>query len=173
MRGGVSVTGGADWLGRAAAAALLAAALGALVVAARLGAAAGADGADLLAELRLRSERRVAAEREQIRSVLDLAAGGDREGARREAEAALPRLDGNAQLHLFLAAAYRERAAVAPALHEYRRAVSLVRDLADRRSPLYIGATLAPWLRQVRPAVDGVALGDLHFLERSLAGGCT
>jgi hypothetical protein len=32
---------------------------------------------------------------------------------------------------------------------------------------------LAPWLREVRPVVDGAARGDLHYLQRALAGGCS
>jgi hypothetical protein len=75
-------------------------------------------------------------------------------------------------LRLAIAAAHRERGETAAALHEYRRAFELVRDYADRRSPHSLAADLAPWLRQVRPRLTGPALGDLHYLERALAGGC-
>ncbi len=162
-----------DWLDRAVAAALVGVALAALIASVRLGAAAGTGGNDFFAEPRARAERRVTAERVQIRSVLEAAARGEREAARREAEAALGGLGGNSQLHLLLANLYRDGGATAPALREYRRAVELLRDYADRRSPQFIGAGLAPWLRKVRPAIAGTALGDLYYLQRALAGGCS
>ena len=162
-----------DWLERAAAAALLVVALAATIAAVRLGAAAARGGDDLLTELRARTERRVAAEREQIRPAFEAAARGEREVACREAEAALGGLAGNSQLHLLLAGVYRDGGATSPALREYRRAVELLRDYTDRRSPEFIGAGLAPWLREVRPVVEGEALGDLHYLQRALAGGCS
>lgn len=173
MGNGGTRAGSAGWLDRAATAALLLAAAAAIAAAVRMGEAAGRCSGDLLAELQARTGRRVAAERGQIRPILEAAASGDREGARRDAEAALARLAGNSQLHLFLAGAYRERGEAGPALREYRRAVELVRDYADRRSPHAIGAGLSPWLRAVRPAVADEALRDLHYLERSLAGGCS
>jgi tetratricopeptide (TPR) repeat protein len=173
MRGGGAAARRPDWLERAVAAALVALSLAALLAAVRLGAASGSGDADLLAELRERTERRVAAEREQIRPALAAAARGEHEAARRAAEEALGALDNNSQLHLLLAGAYRSGGSAAPALREYRRAVELLRDYTDRRSPQFIGAALTPWLREVRPAVTGPALGDLHFLERALAGGCS
>lgn len=162
-----------DWLERAAATALVVAAAAAVIAAVRLGAAAGTGAGDLLAELRARTERRISAERAQILPVLAALTRGEREAARREAEGALAGLAGNSQLHLLLAGVYRDGGATAAALSEYRRAVELLRDYADRRSPQFIGAGLAPWLREVRPATAGAALGDLHFLERALAGGCS
>ena len=161
------------WLERAVAAALVIVALAAVIAAVRLGAAAGTAGEDLLAELRARTERRVAAERDQIRPAIEAAARGERELSRREAEAALGGLAGNSQLHLLLAGVYRGSGATAPALSEYRRAVELLRDYTDRRSPRFIGVGLALWLREVRPGLEGAALGDLHYLERALAGGCS
>lgn len=161
------------WFERVAAAAIVCVTLAAVVAAVRLGAAAGTGGDDLLAELRVRTEQRVTAERVQIQPALAAAARGGREAARREAEAALGGLEGNSQLHLLLAGLYRDGGATAPALREYRRAVELLRDYTDRRSPLFIGAGLAPWLRKVRPAVEGTALGDLYYLQRALAGGCS
>ena len=161
------------WLERAVAAALVIVALAAVIAAVRLGSAAGTGGEDLLAELRAGAERRVAAERDQIRPALEAAVQGERELAQREAEAALGRLGGNSQLHLLLAGVYRDGGATAPALREYRRAVELLRDYTDRRSPQFIGAGLAPWLREVRPGLEGAARGDLHYLERALAGGCS
>ena len=91
----------------------------------------------------------------------------------REAEATLGALEGNSQLHLLLAGLYREGGALAPALREYRRACELLREYADRHSPRFIGPGLAPWLREVRPLLEGAALGDLRYLERALAGGCS
>jgi hypothetical protein len=161
------------WLERAAAAALVIVTLAAVIAAIRLGTAAGTGGEGLLAGLRARTERRVAAERDQIRPALEAAVQGERELARREAEAALGGLEGNSQLHLLLAGVYRDAGATAPALREYRRAVELLRDYTDRRSPQFIGAGLAPWLREVRPGLEGAARGDLHYLERALAGGCS
>jgi tetratricopeptide (TPR) repeat protein len=161
------------WLERAVAAALVVVALAAVIAAVRLGAAAGTGGKELLAELGARTERRVAAERDQIRPALAAAVQGERALARREAEAALEGLAGNSQLHLLLAGVYRDAGATAPALREYRRAVELLRDYTDRRSPQFIGAGLAPWLREVRPGLEGAARGDLHYLERALAGGCS
>ena len=161
------------WLERATVAALLAAAAAAVVAAVRLGEASERGAGDLLAELRAATELRLASERAQIRTALDAAARGEQAAARREAEAVLARLDGNSQLHLLLAGAYRGEGEAPPALREYRRAVELVRDYTDRRSPRYIGAGLAPWLREVRPRVSGAALSDLHYLERALAGGCS
>jgi hypothetical protein len=173
MRGVGAAAGRSGWLGRAAAAGLVAAAAAATITAVRLGEAAGGGGDDLLAELRSRTARRVASEREQIRPVLEAVARGEIAAARNEAETALGRLGGNSQLHLLLAGLYRESGAAAPALREYRRAVELVRDYADRRAPQYIGAALAPWMSEVRPALAGVARADLHYLERALAGGCS
>jgi hypothetical protein len=161
------------WLERSVAAALVIVALAAVIAAVRLGTAAGTGGEDLLAELRAHAERRVNAERDQIRPALEAAVQGERELARREAEAALGGLAGNSQLHLLLAGVYRDAGASAPALREYRRAVELLRDYTDRRSPQFIGAGLAPWLREVRPGLEGAARGDLHYLERALAGGCS
>jgi hypothetical protein len=172
MRGGTAVRR-SDRLERAVAAALVVVVAAAVIAAVRLGSAAGRGGEDLLAELRARTARRVAAEREQIRPALDAVARGDLAEARRETEAALGRLEGNSQLRLLLAGLHREGGAAAPALREYRRAVELVRDYADRRSPQFIGAGLAPWMRQVRPALAGAGLADLHYLERALAGGCS
>jgi len=162
-----------DWFERVVAAALVIAASAAVIAAVRLGAAAGTGGDDLLAELRARIERRVSAERDQIRPALEAAVRGERELARREAEAALGGLAGNSQLHLLLAGVYRAGGAAASALREYRRAVELLRDYTDQRSPQFIGAGLAPWLREVRPVLSGPALGDLHYLQRALAGGCS
>jgi len=166
MRDGCTPARRLDWLERAVAAALVAFCLAAVVAAVRLGAAAGGGGADLLAELRERTERRVAAEREQIRPAWAAAVRG-------EAEAALGAFADNSQLHLLLAGVYRESGSAAPALREYRRAVELLRDYADRHSPQFVGPGLAIWLREVRPAVSGAALADLHYLERALAGGCS
>jgi Tfp pilus assembly protein PilF len=154
-------------------AALVLAAATALTVAVRMGAAAGAHEGDPLALMRAATDRRVAAELAQIRPALEAEAAGDSEGACRTAEAALGRLGGNSQLHLFLAGVYRERGETAPALREYRRAVELLRDLADRRSPRFIGASLSPWFREIRNALAGPARSDLHYLERALAGGCS
>ena len=167
-----AVAGRAGWLERLTVAALLAVAASAAILGGRLG-AAGAEGGDLLAELRARTERRVAEERAQIGPALEAAVRSGEPGARGEAEAALGRLGANSQLHLLLAGAYRGEGEAPPALREYRRAVELVRDYTDRRSPRYIGAGLAPWLREVRPQVSGAALSDLHYLERALAGGCS
>jgi hypothetical protein len=162
-----------DWLERAVAAALVGVGAAALLAAIRLGTAADAARDDLLAELRARTARRVAAEREQIRPSLATAARGELAAARREAEAALGRLGGNSQLHLLLADVHRQGGAAGPALREYRRAVELLRDYADRRAPQFIGAELAPWMRAVRPTLSGAALADMHYLERALAGGCS
>lgn len=163
----------AGWLERLTAAALLAVAVSAAILGGRLGAAAGAGGGDLLTELRARTDRRVAEERAQIGAALEEGVRRGEAGACGEAEAALGRLGANSQLHLLLAGAYRGKGEAPPALREYRRAVELVRDYTDRRSPRYIGAGLAPWLREVRPRVSGAALSDLHYLERALAGGCS
>ena len=173
MRGGGTAIKRSDRLARAVAAALVVVAAAAVVAAVRLGSAAGSLGDDLVAELRARTARRVAAEREQIRPALEAGARGDLAEARREAEAALARLENNSQLHLLLAGLYREGGAAAPALREYRRAVELVRDYADRRTPQFIGAGLAPWMREVRPSLSGAGLADLHYLVRALAGGCS
>jgi len=162
-----------DWLDRAAVAALVLAAATALAAAVRMGAVAGAREGDHLTEARAATERRVTAEREQIRPALEAEATGDRDGACRTAEAALERLAGNSQLHLFLAGVYRERGEAAPALREYRRAVELLRDLADRRSPRFIGPSLSPWLREIRASLAGPPRSDLYYLERALAGGCS
>jgi hypothetical protein len=167
MRGGGTAARG--WLEWATAAALLLAAAAALTIAVRLAAAAGSDEGELLARLHERTDRRVAGEREQLRPILAVGAPGN---AARTATAALARFPDNSQLHLVAAAAHRERGDVAAALREYRRAVELVRDYADRRSPHSIGADLAPWLRHVRPELSGPALRDLYYLERALAGGC-
>jgi hypothetical protein len=155
------------------AAALLVAAAAALTSAFRIGAACSAGGEDLLAELRAGTERRVAGERVQIRPALDAAARGELAAARREAEAVLTQLDGNSQLHLLLAVVYRNEGRPGPALREYRRAVELVRDYSDRRSPQFIGAALDPWLRQLRPSLSGEALGNRNYLSRAMAGGCS
>ncbi len=173
MRDGGTAAPGLDRLERAVAAVLVLLALAAVFSAVRLGAAAGSGTDELLSDLRARTERRVAAECDQIRPALEAAARGEREVARREAEAALPGLEGNSQLHLLLAEVYREGGATAPALREYRRAFELLREYADRHSPRFVGAGLAPWLREVRPALEGAALGDLRYLERALAGGCS
>jgi hypothetical protein len=162
-----------DWLGRSVAAALVAVVAGALVAAVRLAAAAGSGGDDLVAELRARTERRVASERDQIRPAIEAGARGGAAAARRAAEDSVRRLEGNSQLRLLLAGLYREGGEAAPALREYRRAVELVRDYADRRSPRFIGSDLTPWLREVRPSLSGAGLADLHYLERALAGGCS
>jgi hypothetical protein len=161
------------WLERLTAAALLAVAASAAILGGRLGADAGAGGGDLIAELRARTERRVAEERAQIGAALEDALRRGEAGARSEAEAALGRLGANSQLHLLLAGAYRGGGEAPPALREYRRAVELVRDYTDRRSPRFIGGGLAPWLREVRPRLSGSALSDLRYLERALAGGCS
>lgn len=173
MRDGDTAARRPDWLDRTAAAALVCVALAAVIAAVRVGRAAGSGEEDLLAAVRARAERRVAAERDQIRPVLEAAARGGRGAALSGAEAALGGLPGNSQLHLLLAGAYRDAGAVAPALREYRRAVELLRDYADRRSPHSIVAVLDPWLREVRPGLSGAALGDLHYLQRALAGGCS
>ena len=173
MRDGNTAGKRSDWLERAVATALGVAALAAVIAAVRLGSAAGTSGADIVAELRASTERRVVTERDRIRPALEAVARGERAVARREAEAALAGLAGNSQLHLLLAGVYRDDGATGTALREYRRAVELLRDYADRRSPQFIGAGLAPWLREVRPLVSGAALGDLHYLERALAGGCS
>jgi len=173
MREGSTSARRSDWLERSVAAATVAFALAAVIVAVRIGSAAGTGGEDLLAEMRARTERRVTAERDQIRPAIEAAARGERDVARREAEAALEGLAGNSQLHLVLAGVYRANGATAPALREYRRAVELLRDYTDQRSPQFIGAALTPWLRDVRPGASGAALADLHYLERALAGGCS
>lgn len=173
MREAGGVARRAGWFERAMGGAVLVAVVAALTSALRIGAACGAGEADLIGQLRARTEQRVAGERTQIRPALEAAARGEREAARREAEAVLAQLDGNSQLHLLLAAVYREEGQPGPALREYRRAVELVRDYTDRRSPQFIGAVLDPWLRELRPSVSGEALGNLNYLARALAGGCS
>ena len=173
MRDARADAGRPGWLERLTVAALLAVAASAVILGVRLGADAGAGGGDLRAELRARTERRVAQERAQIGPELEAAIRRGEAGARGAAEAALGRLGGNSQLHLLLAGAYRGEGEAPPALREYRRAAELVRDYTDRRSPQFIGAGLAPWLREVRPRLSGAALSDLYYLERALAGGCS
>ena len=173
MREGGAAGTRSDWLERTVAAALVIAALAAVIAAVRLGAAAGTGSGELLVELRARTERRVAAERDQIRPALEAAVRGEREVARREAEAALVGLAGNSQLHLLLAGVYRDGGATAPALREYRRAAELLRDYTDRHSPQYVGPGLGLWLHDVQPGASAEALRDLHYLERALAGGCS
>lgn len=179
----VTRIGGIDLLDAAAGGALALLAAVALLLAVELGTAAGVGGGELLAELRARSEKRVAQERGQIRGLLDLVAQGRRNEALRAGELALANAGDNSQLHLLLAEGYRERGQDAGALRAYRRAVELGRDYADRRSPHYLGTGFRDWVRGVKPrlqreaaaAVPGApeALRDLYFLERSLAGGCT
>ena len=70
MRGLGSAVRGADWLDRAAGVALALVCVAGLSAAVRLGASAGADGGELAAQVRARVERRIAAEREQIRPLL-------------------------------------------------------------------------------------------------------
>jgi hypothetical protein len=173
MRVGGAAVKRRDWLAAATAGALVAVATIAAVAAVRLALASGSAGDDLVTELRARTARRLEAERDQIRPALEAEARGDAAGARRAAEEAVGRLEANSQLRLLLAGLYRDAGAPAPALREYRRAVELVRDYADRHSPQFIGPILSPWLRQVRPSLSGAALADLHYLERSLAGGCS
>jgi hypothetical protein len=157
-------------------AALVLLSAGALVLSVRLGSGAGARGGDVLAELRARSEKRILTEREQIRPLIDAAARGEGAAARSGAETALERLAGNSQLHLLLAGQLREEGRVGPALRQYRRAVELSREYADRRSPYFIGHDLKAFLREAQPALEAAgnaeALGDLHALQRFLAGGC-
>ncbi|HEY6000232.1 MAG TPA: hypothetical protein VI078_13165 [bacterium] len=169
MRSAGTAAGRRDWLDRATAVLLLLAVVAALAAAGRL-AAAGADGGELLAAMRERTDRRLVAEREQLRSAL--AGGAPGAGALAAAQAAAARLADNSQIHLYLAEAHRERGEAEAALREYRRAVELVRDYADRRSRHYVGAELGPWLRGIRAKVPWPALGDLYYLERALAGGC-
>jgi tetratricopeptide (TPR) repeat protein len=173
MRGGVAGIKRSDWLERVVAAGLVVVVAAAALAAVRLASSTGRGAEDLLAELRARTGRRVAAERDQIRPALEARARGDASAARREAEEAIRGLESNSQLHLLLAGLYREGGEAAPALREYRRAVELVRDYADRRSPQFVGAGLATWMREVRPSLAGAALADLHYLERALAGGCS
>ena len=163
---------GWDWFDRSTAAALVLVGAAALAAAVRIGAAAAGESGDLLMRVRARTEQRVASERDQLRAVWEAEAGGDRDGARRAAEAALVALDGNSQLHLYLGGSYRAAGSPTRSLREYRRAVELLRDYADRRSPRYIGASLGPWLREIRGTVSGPARADLYYLERALAGGC-
>lgn len=148
----------------------------------QLGTAAGVSGESLLTALRAVSEKRVLLEREQIRHLLDLAAQGREEEARLAGEGMTSLLPENAQLHLFLAEGYRARGLEVPALREYRRVVEMDRVYLDRRFGPYLGNSLKPWLRRIRPRLReaagrmspdaGPALRDLYFLERGLAGGC-
>jgi len=168
---------GKDLLDRAAWALLALAAASALLTAVRLGVAARQAG-DPLAELRAQAEARVAAEREQIRPILELAETGDRAAALRAAEEALGRLEGNAQLRLFIAGELRAAGREAEALAAYRSAFELSRDIADRHASCYAGGALRGWLDEVRPRVAAGEAGpaarrDLFFIERALAGGCT
>jgi hypothetical protein len=166
-----------DLLDRATGAALAAAAAAAIVLAVRLGAAASVSDGDLVAELRARVQERVRVEREQIRPILEAVGRGERAAAGREAAAAAARLEGNSQLHLLLAQVHRAAGRDADALGAYRKAVELVRDYTDRRSPFFIGTDLKAWICEVKPRVTagGAAAGtrDLHYLERALAGGCS
>lgn len=168
--GEVAATG---WLERASAAALVVLAAAAVFAAVRLGADTGGQGEDLLAQLRAGTERRLALERDQIRPALAAVSRGEWQEARGEAAASLARFKDNSQLHLLLASLHRQDGAQAAALREYRRAVELVRDYADPRSPEFLGSSLAPWLSRLQPAVSGEALADLRFLQRALAGGCS
>ena len=137
----------------------------------------------LLEELRRQSEQRVIEEQGQIRSVLERSAAGLDEEAWEEGLKSAARLEGNSQLHLFLARGYRERSLYRPAVSEFRKAVELNRDYTDRRSSFYIGPNLRPFLQEARKlflrrrgAEGGEELRetvrDLFFLQRSLAGGC-
>jgi hypothetical protein len=166
-----------DLLDGVAGAALLLLGAAALTLAVRLGAAAGGGCGDVLAELRSQAGRRVLTERGQIAPLLEAAGRGDRPALLRAAEAALPRLDGNSQLHLLLAGALREEGRDVAALREYRRAVELQRDYADRRSPYSIAAELSAYLAAAKARLEAAgeagALRDLHLLERFLAGGCS
>lgn len=163
-----------DWLDRAGAAALLAAALAAGWTAVRLGAAAGDGGGDVLAAMRARTAERLERERGQIRPVLEADGRGAAEEALRLAEEAAGGLPENSQLRLFLGEAYRRLGRDAAALAEYRRAFELVRDYSDRCSSSYAGGALRPWLERIRRGLaEPGARGDLHYLLRALAGGCS
>ena len=138
----------------------------------------------LLEELRRQSKERILEEQGQISSVLESAAAGLDDEAWEEGLKTAARLEGNSQLHLFLARGYRERSLYQPAVSEFRKAVELNRDYTDRRSSFYIGQSLRPFLQEVRnlflrrgsPAEGGEELRetirDIFFLQRSLAGGC-
>jgi len=137
-----------------------------------------------LDRLRLESEKRVQKERKQIASFLDLAAAGETEEALSLMAAAADGFEGNSQFHLFLARAYRERREFAPSLRQYRKALESNRDYSDRRSPFFQGDALRPFLAEAKAAyLDGgrpradvpaasALIGDLFYIERSLAGGC-
>ena len=135
---------------------------------------------DYRADLLRAAEKRIAGERSQIASLLEMAGEGREEEAWAEGLAAADRYRGNSQFHLLLGRGHRRRGELAEAIGEYRRAVE---SNTDRRSPFYLGETLKALVGEGRAAYlprgegppgsgDAAALRDLFFIERSLAGGC-
>ena len=148
--------------------------------------AAGASGSaeSYLAGLKAKSEKRMKKELAQIAYLLDREVAGEGAEVLKEGLSAANRFEGNSQYHLLLARNHRLLDKVPEAVSEYRKAVESNRDFTDRSSHYYLGKTLRPFVREARnlylgksgdaPALAAPSglIDDIHYLERSLAGGC-
>jgi hypothetical protein len=137
--------------------------------------------ASYLEEIHRQIGKKIMKERDQISHLLVLEEEGDTTApAWQELAGGYESYGGNSQFHLIAGAVYaREDRHLAKALREYRRALELNKEYADRRSPWYRGEDLEPLTAKAKKKIhpgDGpaarAALQDLFYIERSLAGGC-
>jgi nitrogen fixation-related uncharacterized protein len=143
-------------------------------------ASAGAkdDDESFMARLHRASEKRIDKERAEIGFLLELEDNGQSERALQEGERFAQSFSGNSQFSLLMARSYRAGGEAVHALAHYREALQANRDYSDRRSAFYIGASLRPFVREMKAVLadagaENAALRrDLFYVERSLAGGC-
>jgi hypothetical protein len=141
--------------------------------------------ASYLEELHRQIGQKIMKERDQISHLLVLEEEGDTTApVWQDLISSYDSYEGNSQFHLIAGAVYaREDRHLAKALREYRLALEMNREYADRRSPWYRGEELEPLTAKakklIRPgggpvsrAAAKAARQDLFYIERSLAGGC-
>lgn len=90
----------------------------------------------------------------------------------------------NPQTHVIQAELEYGQGRVAAALHSYRLAVDNEPDYVDKKTPLYIGNTMLDLINEARGKLQRekklkpndrtilIALDDLLYLQRRIAGGC-
>ncbi len=139
---------------------------------------------DTAAELKRKYEQQMAKNAWLYRNVLVLEKKGKLDEAMEELRKILAQHPKDAYGLILEARLYYRQGHLADAIHTYRKAIEMDPDYVDRKTPLYIGDEIMKIIegsraklhreRKLKPGDTKikVAIDDIYYLQRRIAGGC-